>query len=123
MLKKFKSSAKSSFVRVKRLVRPEESPRFRINLKGIEFFKETKRFYPNRNLAGHVLGFVGTDARGLEGVELIYDEYLRGGANRWLVRRDALGRTFLDPETKAPEKGRGSNLILTIDVGSSNSEK
>ncbi|MDD5067300.1 MAG: penicillin-binding transpeptidase domain-containing protein [bacterium] len=50
-----------------------------LRIKGIYYIKEYKRFYPNVRLASHVLGIVGVDNSGLEGVELYYDKYLNAG--------------------------------------------
>jgi cell division protein FtsI (penicillin-binding protein 3) len=105
-----------SFAFVKRQITPDEADRIRdLDLDGVHFLKETKRFYPNNLLAGHLLGFVGVDNRGLEGLELAYDEYLRGGVVRCRVRRDAKGRTFLDHQADRPEKNMGDSLYLTLD--------
>ncbi|MFH1138924.1 MAG: penicillin-binding protein [Pseudomonadota bacterium] len=105
-----------SFVWLKRQADPEVVEAVRkLGLDGVDFVKETKRFYPNKSLAAHLLGFVGVDSQGLEGLELSYNEWLRGGDNTWRVRRDALGRIYLDQAEAAPEKNRGADIILTID--------
>jgi cell division protein FtsI (penicillin-binding protein 3) len=85
-------------------------------LPGIGTVPEALRFYPNRELAAHVLGFVGRDDRGLEGVELANDKTLAGEAGLALVERDALGREMTGQPTilKAPTPGTG--LVLTIDA-------
>jgi cell division protein FtsI (penicillin-binding protein 3) len=74
------------------------------------------RFYPNRELAAHVLGFEGFDDRGLEGVELAHDRTLAGEAGLALVERDALGRDVTAQPTilKPPTPGLG--LVLTLDA-------
>ena len=106
----------SSFTWLRRQADPDVADAVKqLNLHGISFIKETKRFYPNKSLASHLLGFVGVDSQGLEGLELEYDEWLRGGENYWRVRRDALGRIFLDQAEATPEKNRGADVILTID--------
>jgi cell division protein FtsI (penicillin-binding protein 3) len=105
-----------TFTWVERQIDPEKREKIEaLNLKGIAFVKESKRFYPNNLLGAHVLGFVGVDSRGLEGLEMGYDQYLLGGANEWRVKRDALGRTYLDPDTAAPRPGQGKSLTLTLD--------
>ena len=105
-----------SFAWVKRQVSPDEVARIQaLKINGVSFLKESKRFYPNNLLAGHTLGFVGVDSRGLEGLEMGYDRRLRGGVNEYRVKRDALGRTFLDIDTGTPMKNKGDNLILTLD--------
>ena len=85
-------------------------------LPGIGTVPEALRFYPNRELAAQILGFVGRDDRGLEGVELAHDKSLAGEAGLALVERDALGREMTGQPTilKAPTPGTG--LVLTIDA-------
>ncbi|MEW6266468.1 MAG: penicillin-binding protein [Thermodesulfobacteriota bacterium] len=105
-----------SFVWIKRQVTPDEVARVEaLGFKGLGFLKESKRFYPNKLLAGHTLGFVGVDSRGLEGLELGYDDYLSGGISAWKVNRDALGRTYLDRPEGAPQEMKGAGLVLTLD--------
>jgi cell division protein FtsI (penicillin-binding protein 3) len=104
------------FVWVKRKLPPGPVQALRaLKLPGVGVLPETLRFYPNRELAAHVLGFVGFDDRGLEGVELGQDRLLAGEAGMALVERDALGREVTAQPTilKAPSSGRG--LVLTID--------
>jgi cell division protein FtsI (penicillin-binding protein 3) len=87
-----------------------------LHLPGIGILPESLRFYPNRELAAHVLGFEGVDDRGLEGVELAHDRLLAGDAGLALVERDALGRDVsAQPRIlKAPTPGQG--LALTLDA-------
>jgi cell division protein FtsI (penicillin-binding protein 3) len=86
-----------------------------LNLDGVGFVTERRRFYPNRELAGQLLGFVGVDSRGLEGVERHYDRYLRGEKNVVLIERDARCRP-LDPQGRGNAIGhRGKTVVMTID--------
>jgi len=111
-----KLKSKTTFVWIKRQVSPEESAQAEgLNLAGLGSIKENKRFYPNKQLAAHLLGFTGVDTQGLGGLESYYDEYLQGTPSSWRVMRDALGRTFLDRDAEAPPGLRGSSLTLTID--------
>ncbi|MBW2060173.1 MAG: penicillin-binding protein 2 [Deltaproteobacteria bacterium] len=111
-----KLSSKAHFVWVKRQVDPDEAAAVRaLEVKGIGFIKESKRFYPNLGLAAHVLGFVGVDAQGLEGLEVAYDDYFRGEATSLPVMRDALGRTFQDRLSRSRPCVKGASLTLTID--------
>lgn len=105
--------AEKPFVWIKRFVTPEEAQTVaRLMLKGIEAVPESKRFYPKLQQAAHLLGFVGTDDRGLEGLELQYDAYL-AGKPKWVVRQqDALGRLIFREEAG---EAQGSDLYLTID--------
>ncbi|MBM7624374.1 stage V sporulation protein D [Sporohalobacter salinus] len=86
-----------------------------LELSGITFTEEAKRFYPKGELAAHILGFSGIDNQGLNGIELAYDQALRGKPGRIMIEKDATGRMmpqgveeYLDPED-------GNNLYLTID--------
>ena len=83
-----------------------------LNLQGIHFQKESKRFYPKRELAAQVLGYVGTDDEGLSGVERAYNEQLQGKPGKMLISVDARKRWFGRIE-KEPEPG--DNVVLTID--------
>ena len=105
------------FVWLKRKIPPAVAQSVRsLKLPGIGTIPESLRFYPNRELAAHVLGFVGFDDRGLEGVELGHDRLLAGEAGLALVERDALGRDVTTQPTilKSPTPGQG--LVLTIDA-------
>src|SRR5581483_2770317 len=83
-----------------------------LNLRGIYFTKEPKRFYPKRELAAQVVGYVGMDDEGLGGIERAFDAQLRGEQGKMLIQRDARGRWFGRVEHQ-PEPGQ--NLTLTID--------
>jgi len=103
---------------VGRMISPEQAERIRtLDLEGLYLVKEPKRFYTNRTLAAHVLGCVGYDSRGLEGLELSYDSFLKRPPRRVIWGRDAKGQRFYQD---APLEGEGnlssSNLILTLDA-------
>ena len=83
-----------------------------LNLKGVYFQKEFKRFYPNSQLAAQVLGYVGTDDNGLGGMERKFDRDLHGVPGRMLTALDAR-RHVLDSQEREPDPGQ--NLVLTID--------
>lgn len=107
---------KRATVYIKRKISDEESQAVRkLNLKGVYFTKENKRFYPERNLASQVLGFTGIDSQGLDGVELVYDKYLRGVPGRIVAETDALNRKLpFGTDRYIPPKD-GYSLQLTID--------
>jgi cell division protein FtsI (penicillin-binding protein 3) len=85
-------------------------------IEGIFVVKEPKRFYPNGDLAAHMLGFVGADATGLEGVEKKYDEVLKGKPEKLTWARDAKGKKlFLRVEKDETKVDENLNLVLTID--------
>ena len=83
-----------------------------LNLQGIHFQKEPKRFYPKRELAAQVLGYVGTDDQGLSGLEREFNDDLRGTPGRLMISVDARKRWYASVE-KQPDAG--NNLVLTID--------
>jgi cell division protein FtsI/penicillin-binding protein 2 len=105
--------AHKTFCWVARKANAETIERIRaLNLQGIHFQKESKRFYPKRELAAQVLGYVGTDDGGLSGIEREYDEQLRGQPGRMQISVDARKKWFARIE-KEPEAG--DNLVLTVD--------
>jgi cell division protein FtsI (penicillin-binding protein 3) len=83
-----------------------------LNLKGVYFQKEFKRFYPDQQLAAQVLGYVGMDDDGLAGVEQDFEHQLHGTPGRMLTAIDAR-RRVLDSEERDPLPGE--NLVLSID--------
>jgi cell division protein FtsI (penicillin-binding protein 3) len=86
-------------------------------LRGIALVHETRRYYPKGELAGHLLGVVGDDGNGLEGVELALDDVLAGVPAKVPSLRDGAGRTVL---AGAPSSGRdreGARVELTLDQG------
>lgn len=104
-----------SFVWVERRISPEKVTQIReLNLKGIGFAFETKRFYPGREIAAHLIGFAGADNQGLEGLERKYDEILRGPTHTLVRMKDALGRSFYVDKPPG-DLDTIHNLTLTID--------
>jgi cell division protein FtsI (penicillin-binding protein 3) len=102
-----------NFAYIRRQVLPEEAARVKaLGLDGVEFEKESRRYYPNKELASHLLGFVGLDNKGLGGIESAYDSQIRGKEGKILVhvdsRRHAFSRFERPPTT-------GSTIELTID--------
>ena len=102
-----------AFVWIRRKVSPEEARRIaEWNLEGIGFLTEDRRFYPNKELAAHLLGYVGIDNQGLGGVESTYDAQIRGRPGKVLIQTDARGRAFSRIERPATA---GATLELTVD--------
>ena len=102
-----------SFVWLARKVPNELGARVReLKLKGIYVQKEPKRFYPKGDLAAQVLGYVGLDDEGLGGIELSFDERLRGLPGRMQMEMDAR-RKSLGGVQRQPEPGE--NIVLTLD--------
>src|ERR1700741_4900374 len=84
-----------SFVWISRKLPPEKVEAIEaLNLKGIYFQDENQRFYPKRDLAAHVLGFVDPDEKGLAGIESELDSLIRGKSEKIVVMADAHQRWF-----------------------------
>src|SRR5580698_7364184 len=108
-----KCKASRTFCWVARKADAETADRIRaMNLRGIYFQKESRRFYPKRELAAQVLGYVGMDDEGLSGIERQYDDKLHGKPGRMLISVDARRKWFGSVE-KQPDPGE--NVVLTID--------
>jgi cell division protein FtsI (penicillin-binding protein 3) len=102
-----------AFAYVRRQIAPEAAQRIgALGLDGIGFIKESRRFYPNKGLAAHALGYVGIDSNGLSGIESAYDSQIRGKAGTVLVTTDGRGHVFSRVE-RPPTSG--SSIELTID--------
>ena len=98
---------------LKRKVTAREADHIReFNIKGVYFQKENKRFYPKRELAAHVLGYVGVDDQGLAGIEQSHEKTIRGRAGQLLIERDARQRWFRRTG-RASEPGQ--SVVLTLD--------
>jgi cell division protein FtsI (penicillin-binding protein 3) len=109
-----KFNSGNTFVWVSRKLPPEKSDAIKeLNLKGIYTMKENERFYPNRDLAAHVLGFVNLDEKGISGLEFQLDKDVRGTGDRILVMADARQRWFDGEQAKRDE---GANVVLTLDT-------
>lgn len=86
----------------------------RAALPGIELVREYERIYPYKQVAGQLLGFVGMDGHGLEGIERAYDQVLASTASKQFIQRDAKGRRYFVPaEDNIPE---AETLQLSLDI-------
>lgn len=104
------------FAWVKRQVTDGEAAKVKaLGLPGIGFAKEPRRFYPQRELAAHVVGLVGTDSHGLDGLELSFEDELSGERVKREGFRDAKGRKLLTNGVEVAQSSEGANLTLTID--------
>ncbi|MDR1045128.1 MAG: transpeptidase family protein [Candidatus Adiutrix sp.] len=104
------------FVYIKRHMSEEEALAVRnLNIRGLGFKKEYRRTYPNGPLASQLLGFVGLDSEGLEGLEKALDERLRPGQDKIKVKRDNVDRIMVDNIEGELEQTRGGSVVLTID--------
>ncbi len=103
-----------AFAYLRRFVSPDEAQRIAaLELQGVNFIQETKRYYPKSDLASHVLGFVGTDNNGLGGVEQAYDTLVKGRDGRIRLQVDARQHAVTSRVELAPTAG--ASLELTID--------
>jgi len=111
-----KLALKTSFVWIKRSLSVEQGDIITaLDIEGVGVIKETRRYYPNMELASHLLGFAGVDSQGLEGIELKYDDYIKGTSGYFLAERDALGRNIYPKGVNIKDSSSGSDVILTID--------
>jgi cell division protein FtsI (penicillin-binding protein 3) len=88
----------------------------RLDIPGIGLLEESKRYYPGGELASQVLGFVGLDGAGLEGVELEYQDVLAGSAGSMVMEQDPNGLTIPQGGVGMTEPDPGSDLVLTVDA-------
>lgn len=111
-----KLSVNKSFIWVERWLAPEVALRVKnMKLPGIGFAPESKRFYPNMEIAAHVVGFTGRDPNGLEGIELKYDSTILGSTGYMITERDALGRNIAVTNTVIKDSSPGKSVVLTLD--------
>jgi cell division protein FtsI (penicillin-binding protein 3) len=104
------------FVWIERRVTPHEAARIReLDIPGIELTTEARRYYPNRHLAAHLLGFTDIDGRGIEGIELAYEERLRGSDRRVEAIRDRRGHVVFADDMEDARTMQGQSVVLTID--------
>ena len=102
---------------VQRKVSSEEAERIKaLQLPGVSFLKENRRFYPNSQLAAHLIGFVGLDSKGLEGIEFQYDALLNGDSQVRRAARDALGREIAMGNVPFEKEDHYRNIVLTVDM-------
>src|ERR1700681_3686203 len=102
-----------SFAWIARKLPPEKADRIAaMNLRGIYFQREGGRFYPKRELAAHVLGYVDIDEKGLGGIEYSLDDSIRSKPGKMLILADA-HRRWYDSNDKAPDAG--TSVVLTLD--------
>lgn len=102
-----------SFAWIARKLPPEKVDAINaLNLKGVYFQKENQRFYPKRDLAAHVLGFVDLDEKGQAGIEYQFDKQIRGQSEKIVVMADAKQRWF---DGSAAQREGGADVYLTLD--------
>lgn len=110
------SDSNRKFIWLARKVDDQTAEHVRLaELAGIGLSKEFDRIYPFKQMAGQLLGFVGMDDRGLEGIERSLDSQLASIPTRQIVQRDATGRRFY-LQTEGQDEPGGKDLSLTVDV-------
>lgn len=108
-----KLSSKRKFTLIARRVPPAQEEQIRqLKIKGINFETDSKRLYPNRSLAAQVIGFIGIDDQGLEGLEFKYNSILKGKSIKIKTKKDKNGRILtLNEQTQL----KGKSIVLTLD--------
>lgn len=106
-----------SFVWIARKISPQQSEAVRaLKRHELELRQEWKRIYPNKETASNVIGFTGLDHEGLEGLELVYDSYLKGVPGWRLTEKDAKQRELVSNETEVVLPVNGYDVHLSIDM-------
>lgn len=112
-----KLESNGEFVWVKRKVEPARAKRIKdLGLRGVILLPENKRYYPFRELAAAVLGYVGTDNAGLAGLEFLYDPVVASAPGKRTVVRDARSGIVLYPSREVSAARPGQDLYLTLDA-------
>lgn len=115
MYKKIKNP-KRRFVWIKRRLDEKDHEKIKAwNIRGLAFKEEFKRVYPNKQLAAPILGFVGREQQGLDGLEKKYENILSGAGKKVSVQRDARGRALVEDGRIFARPPEGSDVYLTID--------
>lgn len=111
----------TAFVWLDRMMEPDKSKAVEKiiedeKLEGLNFVEESKRYYPNGNLAAQVLGFVGTEDKGLDGLEMVLDDELKGGLTKEVVATDRKGNAIFGSVLAQYLPDKGKSVTLTIDA-------
>lgn len=108
---------KKRFVWIQRFLNKDEYENIKqLELKGLSFVEEWKRYYPNEELLAQTIGSVGQEGIGLEGIELEYENILKGDLTKKKIRRDARGRTLNIEGMTITENQEGEDVQLTLDT-------
>ncbi len=115
LIKKLQSKKNRQFFYVKRHIGPQQAEKLKeLGSEGIYLKREYRRYYPTAEVTSHVLGFTGIDDNGLEGIELAYEQWLRGQSGAKKVMKDSYNRIVEDVEAMSiPEPGK--DMVLSID--------
>jgi cell division protein FtsI (penicillin-binding protein 3) len=116
LLGKLKKNSGKEFIYLQRHMNPLLANKIQaLNIPGVGFQQEFKRYYPAAEVASHVVGFTNIDEQGIEGVELAYDEWLQGAPGKGRMIKDRLGRLVKDLGVVEPAQP-GKELMLSIDL-------
>lgn len=115
LTRKVSQRADKEFMYLKRRINPDEAKRIvALGIPGVYSKREFRRFYPQGEAMAHVLGFTNIDDQGQEGLELAFDEWLRGTPGLKKVIRDRRGRIVENIDLLKPAQP-GKDLTLSID--------
>ena len=103
------------FVYLRRRRNPDQASKLMaLNIPGIHSQQEYRRFYPKGEIASHWVGLTNVDDKGVEGMELAYNDYLKGKPDKFLVMKDRQGTVVR--QLRQLEVGqRGAILTLSMD--------
>lgn len=112
---KLRRSSKREFVYLKRAIPPPVSKKIdALNIPGLFFQEEFRRYYPEEEVTAHVVGFTNIDDQGQEGIELAFNDWLGGSAGAEQVVKDRLGNVIAQLGL-IREPVQGKNIQLSID--------
>ncbi len=113
--RRIKRGVHREFVYLKRGNPPEIAKRVKaLKIPGVFFQREYRRYYPEGEVAAHVVGLTNVDDRGQEGLELAYNKWLSGSPGKKEVLKDRVGNIIAEIALiKKPQQGH--NLVLSID--------
>lgn len=107
---------KKRFTWIERRIEPSRMEKIKaLKIRGLNFVEEWRRVYPNENLMKQVIGFLGNEGQGLEGLELFYESELKGNTQKVAVKRDARGRPLVSEGLLFKENPEGHEIHLTVD--------
>lgn len=111
---------KGAFIWLKRTLEPTEYTQVaefivKGKIRGLDFIEESRRVYPNDQLAAHILGFVGTDDKGLTGLEMAMDKTIRGQTHKQILDTDSKGTPIFKSIFAFTKPKSGHSIYLTID--------
>ncbi len=105
-----------NFVWLARQISPEKWEKIQNkSLEGIGCIKESRRYFPRKNLCAHVLGYVGIDEKGLAGIEHFFNSEIRGQSSKFIATKDAKGKKIVLKNIGKTQPSTGKDVVLTVD--------